>query len=147
MHAVRDFRGVVLSVMNRRGSPAQMAMQTWLGEQADIVRVFSEFDRTKTVYYEDVCGSTNETLAEIHRFVGLTPHPVPPDFKTAEHHILGNVMRESTSNIRVDRRWRTDMSGEDRNAIEQLAQRFIDKNPSHGLSRILEHHFEEGAKA
>jgi len=121
-------------------------MRSWLREQADIVRVFSEFDRTMTVFYEDVCAETNDALGAIHRFVGLQPHPVPDDFKTVEHHILGNVMREGTSTIRLDRRWRTDLSTNDREMIERSARRFIDSNPDHQLSRILEHHFEEGAK-
>lgn len=146
VHAVRDFRGVVLSFMNRRGWTAAQAMRAWLREQADIVRVFAEFDRTMTVFYEDVCAETNDALAAVHRFVGLEPTPIPDDFKSIEHHILGNVMREGASTIRLDRRWRTDMSAEDRNMIEQSARTFIDRNPDHQLSRILERHFEEGAK-
>ena len=146
VHAVRDFRGVVLSFMNRRGWTAEQAMRAWLREQADIVRVFSEFDQTMTVFYEDVCAETNDALAAIHRFVGLEPQPIPDDFKSVEHHILGNVMREGTSTIRLDRRWRTDMSTADRDMIEGSARAFIDRHPGHRLSRILEHHFEEGAK-
>lgn len=146
IHAVRDFRGVVLSFMNRRGWTAAQAIGAWLAEQANIVRVFAEFDRTTTVFYEDVCAATDETLQSIHRFAGLPPQPGPADFKSVEHHILGNVMRESTTSIRVDRRWRTDLGVRDRETAERAAQTFIDRNPGHQLSRILEHHFEEGAK-
>jgi hypothetical protein len=138
VHLVRDPRGVVLSHMKHRGWSADFAAWKWLDEQADIARVLQEFDRRATVHYEDVCDDTDAALARLHAFAGLEEVPVPEDFKSVEHHILGNKMRESSSRISSDRRWESELSTQDLRAILGAVEGFMRKHPRTPLANVLE---------
>jgi len=142
LHLVRDFRGVALSNMERRGWDPIMATKAWLRQQGDILRIAGEDRRTIRVYYEDLTTSTDETLAAIYRFVGLEPLPFDGDFKAVEHHVLGNVMRLKSSTIRPDTRWRTELSAEDIAAITATATSFSRRHPSHPVAEIVEHYLD-----
>jgi len=139
-HLVRDLRGVVLSHMNRRGWDAAFATGMWLREQAAITRVLGESKKSMTIYYEQLCEATDETLATLHRFVGLEARPFTGDFKATDHHILGNAMRLRDSKISADTRWQRDLSQRDLAAITEVAQSFVRRHADHPLSRIVEHY-------
>jgi len=140
VYLVRDFRGVALSNMKRRGWDPVTATKVWLRQQGDILRIVGEGQRFIRVYYEDFATSTNETLAEIHRFVGLEPRTFDGDFKETEHHVLGNVMRLKSSTINPDTRWRTELSVEDLAAITNTATAFARRHPNHPVSELVEHY-------
>jgi hypothetical protein len=139
-HLVRDLRGVVLSHMNRRGWDAALATRMWLREQSAITRVLGEWEKSTTIYYEQICDATDETLATLHRFVGLDPRPFSGDFKATDHHVLGNAMRLRDSKISADTRWQRDLSQQDLAAITRVAQAFVRGHADHPLSRIVEHY-------
>jgi len=140
LYLVRDFRGVALSNMKRRGWDPVTATKVWLRQQGDILRIVGEDHRSIRVYYEDFATSTNETLAEIHRFVDLEPRAFDGDFKATEHHVLGNVMRLKASTINPDTRWRTELSAEDLAAITNTATAFVRRHPGHPVSNLVEHY-------
>jgi hypothetical protein len=65
-------------------------------------------DQCLRIRYEDLCRDTEGRLAEIVRFVGLTPVNGPIRFRETEHHIIGNRMRLSgSSQVVLDEVWRT----------------------------------------
>jgi hypothetical protein len=63
------------------------------------------------IKYEDLCCQTKETLKRIYTFIGIDPDLAIEDFRSAEHHIVGNGMRlDKESEIRIDERWRSALS-------------------------------------
>ena len=137
LHLVRDFRGVVYSNINLRGVDPAAATNKWLRQQSDIVRISPAIVPTKTLYYEDLCDSTNDVLAYIHAFIGVEGHHFEGDFKSAEHHILGNVMRFGPPNIVKTTTWQEKLSAAQRNTIEGTAQKFVRRHPRHPVAEIV----------
>ncbi len=53
--------------------------------------------------------------------MGLPPSPRPADYRSIEHHIIGNRMRlADESRLRLDERWRSDLAASDRQVIERI---------------------------
>jgi hypothetical protein len=74
------------------------------------------------VRYEELCADPRATLSKICDFLGLDPNRINLDFRSKEHHVIGNGMRmDSTSEIRLDTRWKTDLSKEDLRAFDEVA--------------------------
>jgi hypothetical protein len=146
VYLVRDLRGVVFSNFELRkpGWDAKSATRMWIRQQLNILRIISDFPRTISVYYEDLCDAPDETLAAIHRFIGLDPYPFTGNLKSAEHHILGNVMRLSNvDKIVKNTRWERELSTGDLEAISRTAMDFVHRNKHHPLSKVIQHYLKE----
>ena len=60
-----------------------------------------------TVRYEEMCANPEHELRRIFSFIGVDPHKARTDFRSTDHHVVGNGMRlDTTSEIRIDNRWR-----------------------------------------
>lgn len=141
LYLVRDPRGVSRSTMKTRKWDATRAIEWWIRDQQNILRISTEFSSVLPVYYEDLCDSVNDTLARIHNFVNLQPEPFCGDFMAAEHHILGNSMRlTGQSNIQKNERWREELSQADIDTITGTLNDFTANNPQHALSAIIKHY-------
>jgi hypothetical protein len=78
--------------------------------------------RCMEVRYEHLCADPAKTLASVHRFLGVAPMDAVPDFRHQEHHVIGNGMRlDSGSEIRLDERWRSELSEMDLAEFEKEA--------------------------
>lgn len=140
IHLVRDLRGVVLSDLEskKRRIDASQATQLWIKQQQRILRVLPGFRRTRTLFYEDLCDSVEPTLAGLYEFIGLEPSEWNGDFRSVEHHVLGNSMRlGKVGTIVKSERWRTELSATELGEIERTAADFARSHPSHGVSRIV----------
>jgi hypothetical protein len=126
IHLVRDVRGVVTSMMRRKASlTAKQAAKSWLMRERNVARLLQEVppDRQITVRYEALVTDTLPTLNRLLAFVGAQPLPEMIDFRSVEQHILGNKMRKNTSSeIRLDERWRTALSPEQLQTIQTITQ-------------------------
>ena len=142
VHLIRDFRGVALSNMELRSWDPAVAVQYWLRQQSNIIRIACEFRATLRVLYEVLCSETDTTLFHIHRCLGLPAHPYSGDFKSSEHHILGNVMRMGAPNIVQNARWQRELSAKDRSKIERTALAFVSRNSQDPLSAIIRHYLD-----
>ena len=94
---------------NERLSMAQAAYQ-WRRCNEEAVHVLRGLDKSKwiDVRYEQLCNDTDNTLARLLEFLRLDPDQRAPDFRSAEHHVVGNGMRlDMTSDIQLDERWRS----------------------------------------
>lgn len=114
VHLVRDSLRFVNSAMTRRHltSPAAPIRQ-WNRTAGHVKRLLESFppDRFIRVRYEDLCTDTEGQLARIAEFVGLPPMTGQIRFREAEHHIIGNRMRlTSTAEIALDDKWRDTLS-------------------------------------
>lgn len=138
LHLIRDPRGVTLSNMKKKGVDAALAIRLWLREQAAICRIAQEFPKRVTVYYEDLCDRMDDTLAAIHRFVGIAPRRPPADLKSVQHHILGNEMRlGAVTAIAKDLRWTRDLSAVDLDAIARACGTFRRRHVNHPVSETI----------
>ena len=142
VHLIRDPRGVSLSMMTNSGFSTDKAIENWIKHQLNIFRVASEDTVPLIVSYESLCRETDTQLARLHEHIGVEYEPFRGDFKDQEHHILGNRMRLSDGTIRLDERWRRDLSADDRSLIEQKLDRFQAANPSHPLASVVRSYLE-----
>jgi hypothetical protein len=137
VHLVRDPRGVAASQRRSDGIDVALTARNWLRTQLAIVRVLEDFSPYLTVHYEDVCEKPAPTLASIHSFVGLEPHPLPADFWQSEHHILGNEMRRRHEKISRDERWKAELSPQEIRTVERRLEEFEAAQPRHPLAAIV----------
>jgi hypothetical protein len=74
------------------------------------------------VHYEDLCRDPDATLAKIYDFLGLNVDSSDLQFRSSEHHILGNQMRlRSTEEIRLDEKWKSGLTEKDLEVFEEIA--------------------------
>ena len=136
IHVVRDGRAVALTYMDeerfadasdaslrrggfgsesarRPGLPMRRAAEEWRRAQRSAEHVLAGIpaSRCTRVRYEDLCAQPRETLARLFTFQGLEPARAAPDFRSVEHHVVGNGMRlDASSEIRLDERWKSVLS-------------------------------------
>ena len=115
---IRDGRGVALSLRgggmggNREKERLSMRMAAleWRCSNEEADSILETIDRSQwtEVRYEELCAKPDETLKKIFTFIGADPKAATTDFRSVEHHVMGNYMRlGSTGEIRVDERWKT----------------------------------------
>lgn len=125
IHLIRDVRGVVASILSRRDDMSvQQATHHWLIAEHNIRRHLESVteDRQIEIHYKDVTTHTLETLNRVFTFIGVQPLQEMADFRELDNHILGNKMRkQSTSEIKVDERWRTVLTEKQLELIETMA--------------------------
>ena len=140
LHLVRDIRGNVYSRKKNSGWSTADSVRRWLTEQSEIVRVLEEFDRTMTVFYEDLCESPDETLNRICEFAGVSRHRFDGDFGATEHHVLGNNMRLSSMTITKTVAWRDALTPSDLAEVERGARAFVSRRPNSPISELTKHY-------
>lgn len=79
-------------------------------------------DNWLKVHYEDICNKTEDTLDEVLRFIGADPGGKVLDFRSVNHHMVGNGMRlDSTSEISLDERWKERFDADQLARFDQVA--------------------------
>lgn len=74
------------------------------------------------VRYEELCENPERTLKRLARFLDLDPSKVVIDFRCVTQHVIGNGMRmDSTSEIRLDQRWKAHLGTEDLRIFDKTA--------------------------
>jgi Sulfotransferase family len=143
LHLLRDPHGVVLTFMENRGWDGGLGMRVWIREQRDILRILGEQPAALRVYYEDLCDDTNAELTRIHKFAGVNPEPFAGDFRTAEHHILGNSMRlDRVGTIVKSERWKSKLPMAQLESMKAVARDFVRAHPSDAMVGILGRYFD-----
>lgn len=128
---VRDGRGVSLTYKNPsefadakdpklRGGGAgttqehnrgiEVGAHEWVrcNQETEAVLATMSKENWLQVHYEDLCNNTEETLDTLFEFIGVDSAKKRLDFKTVEHHVVGNGMRLDDSEvIQLDDRWKT----------------------------------------
>ena len=146
---IRDGRGVALTYVNpgefadarseeqreggsgstprwrkRQGLPMEDAAREWRrsNEEADAILAGLPRSQWLEVRYEDLCADTSGTLRIVSSFLGVDPDRTLLDFRAREHHVVGNGMRfDSTSEVRLDDRWKTELNPSQLEAFELVA--------------------------
>lgn len=74
------------------------------------------------VHYEELCADPVATLRRLSAFLDLDPDRVILDFRAKAQHVIGNGMRmDSTSEIRLDERWKSHLSEADLQIFDDIA--------------------------
>jgi hypothetical protein len=120
---VRDGRGAALSLVRNARIPMERAAYLWrrsVEEARAIVRRLHP-SRYVHVRYEALCTEPDQTLADLWRFIDVAPHDTRAE-SAAEQHILGHRTRlGAAGTIRLDEKWRSQLSAADLQTFESLA--------------------------
>lgn len=123
IYLIRDGRGATNSYMRHHKVTMEIAAREW-------VHVHRECDRIqkmlgpfcRTIHYEELCQNPDDVLRRIFSFIGLDTDSITTDFKSVEHHILGNAMRmASTSAIQLDEKWKSSLTENDLQSFVGIA--------------------------
>jgi len=74
------------------------------------------------IRYENLCADPEGSLLRLATFLDLDPDQVKLDFRARPQHVIGNGMRmDTTSEIRLDERWRSNLSNGDLHVFDEIA--------------------------
>ncbi len=125
IHVLKDVRqGVVSSTKRGRGTVAEGAAAWKRGNlAAHQARRYVPDDHFMTIRYDEFARNPQETMDQISRLVGVNPCPIPENFFSAPHHIVGNNMRlsDGIGAVRSDDSWKSRLSDEDLIAVAKIA--------------------------
>jgi hypothetical protein len=124
IHLVRDGRAVSCSMVRNLDRTVEDGARSWAASvrRSEELRRSLPPERWLTVHHEDLCRDPSGVLERIFTFLGVSSESSIGDFRATDHHIIGNRMRLSrTSEIRLDERWRTEMTPDQRRAVERIA--------------------------
>ena len=115
----RDGRGIVNSWKknNPKISIARL-IRKWVAQEKARTKILREVpkERVYALKYEELCATPDEILQKLYRFIGVSSDVETIEgYKTkVEHHIVGNPMRlNQTETIRLDEKWRQQLSQRD----------------------------------
>ncbi len=124
VYLVRDGRGTALSYMKHENWSMKKAASEWRRNIRACERCLATLphDRWARVRYEDLCGDPRAVLSSMFEFAGLAPLIEQPDFLAAGNHVIGNYMRlKTTGEVRLDERWKTELTAEQLACFERVA--------------------------
>lgn len=146
LHLVRDGRAVSLTYMDpgsfadarnpaRRGGGSggervaerlsmPAAAREWRRSNEEAAALLERLDKSRwmPVAYEGLCRRPEATLKEVSRFLGVDPGGAHTDFRSVDHHIIGNGMRlDSSREIALDERWKTALTAGQLDLFEKTA--------------------------
>ena len=120
---VRDGRGVALSITRNQGASLPRGARDWrrTNEEAELIARRLDPSRWLQVRYEALCAEPERTLEQLWSFIGVAPR-VPEGAAVPSPHILGHPSRfNGAAKIRLNEKWRTDLSAADLETFEAVA--------------------------
>ncbi len=124
LHLVRDVRAGVTSLMKHQGKPnPAWATRRWcrVNLAVDHARRYVSAERWLQLRYTNLCADPQESIDLIADFMDVPRAPIPKNFYTAEHHIIGNRMRRQGEGIvREDLSWKERLTERDLRVIARI---------------------------
>jgi hypothetical protein len=120
-------RGGGIGKAREKGRNIDKGAHEWVRCNQEAQALLATMDKSKwiKVHYEDMCNDTENTLDKVFEFIGVDPTKKRLDFKGVEHHVVGNGMRLDDSDvIKLDDRWRTELTEEELNRFNAVAGEF-----------------------
>jgi len=125
LHLIRDARGGTASMLkNQKLTDTRVATARWRRGNLQAQRMSRRIppERWMRVLYSELCADVQGVMDRISDFLGVSRAPVPEDFRSVEHHILGNRMRlAGSSEIREDTSWRERLTEQDLETIARYS--------------------------
>lgn len=123
IYLIRDGRGMCNSYMRHYNVPMETAAVEWVRTHREcdwVLRRVSAGSQIR-IRYEDLCLKPPDLLGALHRFLGVEHTGVPADFRTVDHHILGNSMRlRNVGEIGLDEKWRSKLTTDDLAVFDRI---------------------------
>ncbi|MGQ0793025.1 MAG: sulfotransferase [Deltaproteobacteria bacterium] len=142
IHLIRDGRAFVNSFLNKEATShggrdkmsreavvkgAEYASVYWMKTYATTTRLAGLLpqDNYFRLIYENLCADTDAVLMKLFKFAGVDPEFKLSQYRSNDHHIIGNVMRLDSGNseIKLDTKWRTQLGETERGVFESIAGR------------------------
>lgn len=139
INLIRDGRGTTNSFMKKTEATMKKAATLWIRSHEQTRRVLKCLPRARSlrIRYEDLANQPADTLGRISGFLGLDDRRFRLDFRSAEHHLLGNSMRlEETTSIALDSKWQKELSATDLEDFHAIAGR-LNQHLGYGANRPL----------
>jgi Sulfotransferase family len=110
IHIVREPQGVVASHL-RKGRNWWSHCLAWSRHALRARRVLADHEHLR-IHYEELAMHPGETVRAAMDWLGLTFEPDQLRFRRATHHQLAgnNMRRKGDDSIRLDRRWKNELS-------------------------------------
>jgi hypothetical protein len=124
VHLVRDGRAFAHSYVRIHRCSMEAAAREWRETHQECERLSRRLpaDAWLRVRHEDLCRDPDRVLGEILRLIGEPPARALPDFRSIEHHIVGNAMRlRSDGKIELNERWRSALGSQDLATFDRVA--------------------------
>lgn len=124
IYLVRDGRGATNSYMKHYGASMRVAALEWRRTHAAIERLRARLPEGSWVKirYEDLCRDVDRTLGKVFAHLCVESDAASREWLAVENHILGNSMRlGSRSEIRLDEKWKAELSNTDIETFDRLA--------------------------
>ena len=124
IYLIRDGRGTAHSYMKHHDVQMDIAARVWRAKHLECDRMVARLPARShiRIHYENICRDPEGTLTRIYGFLGLDPTLITRDFRSVEHHILGNSMRlRSSHEIALDEKWRKQVSQTDLETFDRIA--------------------------
>jgi hypothetical protein len=139
IHLFRDPRGYVLSARGHASHAAtdiRALARDWVGTNAALDRAADDGVSPSRFFvsYERLCADPGGTLRELQAFCGVEP---TGELEMSDLHLLGNRVRlASIEAIRLDERWRTELTAAEQATILAIAgethRRLLDRMAAQG---------------
>jgi len=125
IHLIRDGRAFTNSY--KKHYPEKTASEAafeWKQLHKRVERVINRYHRGRSlkVHYEDLCDNPEKIMNTIFDFISVSPNTNWKNFRSKDHHVLGNSMRlKDSSEIRLDESWTRELSKKDINTFNNIA--------------------------
>jgi hypothetical protein len=111
---------------NRTGERLSIAeaSREWLRSNEEAEAILNQGGRVNAfeIRYEHLCAEPIRALKNLLEFIGVDSSAKMSDFRSVDHHIIGNGMRlDSSEKIRLDERWKLMLSDADLKTFESIA--------------------------
>lgn len=128
VHLVRDPRGFALSRRSHGGSPLRESGWLWsdLHGRMESLRRLAPYC---LIRYEDLCSNPEAELVRLFDFLQIAPEPVVTTPKYPEkHHLIGNnMLRSFDGRVKLDTRWRTELTPAEQQTVLDCAGEFAQR--------------------
>lgn len=102
----------------------EAAAREWRRSNEEAEAILATLDESQwlAIRYEDLCADPDATLNRVFEFLGVGAVERRVAFRDVEHHVVGNGMRlDSSSEIRLDERWKSVLTPQDLQAFDRVA--------------------------
>ena len=125
VHLARDPRGFALSRRSHGGAPLRESGWLWsdLHGRMESLRTLAPYFFMR---YEDLCSDVETELLKLFDFLQIAPEPVVTAPKYPQkHHLIGNnMLRSFDGQVKLDTRWRTELTAAEQRTVLDCAGEF-----------------------
>lgn len=120
----KNLRGGGMNAGREKPRPIDRAAYEWRRSNEEAEEIIKRMAPAHwlQIRYETLCTEKEETLRRTFEFLKITQYDKTSNFRSVDHHIIGNGMRLDVENeIKLDERWKIDLKIEELKMFEAVA--------------------------